>query len=85
MDNLNSGVGPAEVFFSTLAAIIITVAVYTPWHLRQKRKKQACFLRFWRRCHGVYTATVMMIAAKVLKNTSAGPTPLFKLSIQLGR
>lgn len=37
MDNLNSGVGPAEVFFSTLAAIIITVSVYTPWYLRQKR------------------------------------------------
>ena len=41
MDNLSSGVGPAEVFFSILAAIIITVAVYTPWYLRQKRKEQA--------------------------------------------
>ena len=39
MDNLNSGVGPAEVFFSGLAAVIITVAVYTPWYLRQKRSK----------------------------------------------
>ncbi len=39
MDNLGSGVGPAELFFSGLAAAIITVSVYTPWMLRQRRAK----------------------------------------------
>ena len=41
MDNLASGVGPSEVFFSGLAAAIITVSVYTPWMLRQRRSKNA--------------------------------------------
>ena len=39
MDDLGSGVGPSEMFFSCLAAVIITVSVYTPWYLRQKREK----------------------------------------------
>ena len=39
MDNMGSGVGPSEVFFTALAAAIITAAVYTPWMLRQRRSK----------------------------------------------
>jgi len=39
MDGRESAFGPSELFFSCLAAAIITVAVYLPWYLRQKKSE----------------------------------------------
>lgn len=39
MDGSESAVGPAEVFFSLLATVVICASVYIPWYLRQKKSK----------------------------------------------